>query len=105
MGVTTMKNTIETLAPWMPKAEAEIIIDDLADIDRRRLWGPWLGRKELKLSHVTVTTADRERLKAWHIPPMRQDRCRASPVPSGPERTPNRNAKRREAGVEGEVDL
>lgn len=60
-----MRNTIETRAPWMPKAEADLVIGDLAILDQRRLW---LSQAELR-QQVWLSNADRQRLKAWNIPP------------------------------------
>ena len=60
-----MRNTIETRAPWRPKAEADLIIGDLAILDQRRLW---LSQAELR-QQVWLSNADRQQLKAWNIPP------------------------------------
>jgi hypothetical protein len=60
-----MRHAIELWAPWMSSDEAEMIISDLATIDRRYLW---LGREELR-QKIWICQADRERLGAKNIPP------------------------------------
>src|SRR6516225_5592939 len=64
-GRERMKACIETRAPWMAKAEAEFVIDDLAKLDPRRLR---LIPAELRF-RVHLHSADRERLRAWNIRP------------------------------------
>jgi hypothetical protein len=57
-----IRHTIETRAPWMSKEEKKLTIGDLAILDPRRLW---LAPEE----RVWLSNADRERLRAWNIPP------------------------------------
>ena len=83
-----MRNTIETRAPWMPKAEADLIIGDLAILDPYRLW---LRPEELR-QQVWLSNADRQRLKAWNIPPW--DR---TPAQLELQRKERKRARKRQA--------
>jgi hypothetical protein len=95
-GRERVKNAIETRAPWLAKETAETLIHDFATMDPRRFWGPW-WRDELKLA-MNLTTADRERLRAWHIPPIDKSDAELAQY-----RKDRKNAKRmlrrRKAGV------
>ena len=95
-GRERMKNVIETRAPWMAREAAEILIHDLATMDARRFWGPW-WRDELKLA-MNLTTLDRERLKAWHIPPIDKTAEELAQYRKD-KRSADRRAKRRAAGA------
>jgi hypothetical protein len=64
-GRERMKNCIETRAPWMAKETAEYLIGDLAILDPRYLR---LSPAELRF-RVHIHSEDRERLRAWNIPP------------------------------------
>jgi hypothetical protein len=59
-----VKHCIETRAPWLTQEQSELYISD-ASLDARYLW---LGADELR-ERVWLRNTDRERLKAWHIPP------------------------------------
>jgi hypothetical protein len=59
-----VKHCIETRAPWLSEEQKEQHISD-ASLDGRYLW---LDANELR-ERVWLRNADRERLKAWHIPP------------------------------------
>src|SRR5262245_25711213 len=61
-----MQCHIETIAPWMPQAEATDLIDNLLRIDPRynRLSGKEAGER------VNLTNAERERFKLWRIVPV-----------------------------------
>jgi hypothetical protein len=65
-GYEHMKNCIETRAPWMAKEQAQLYLHDFCNLDLRRLW---LSPAELR-EKVWLSNADRERLRAWNIPPF-----------------------------------
>jgi hypothetical protein len=64
-GREKVRHTIETRASWMKEDDVEMTVSDLTVLDPRYLR---LKPDELR-DRILLTSADRERLKAWHIPP------------------------------------
>jgi hypothetical protein len=93
-GREKMINCIETRAPWLSQEQREIYLSDNLYLDDRYLW---LSPNELR-ERVFLRNADRERLKAWRIPP-----CDMTPKQLAKHNRDKRNAKqrlnRRKAGV------
>ena len=92
-GRDRVKNAIEVWAPWMPKEQAETLIHDFANMDRRRLW---LHPDDLKL-RMNLTTKDWERLGAWHIRPIDKNAEELAQY-RRERRNERRRAKRRREG-------
>jgi hypothetical protein len=65
-GREKMRHTIETRASWMKEDEVEMTISDLTVLDPRYLR---LKPEELR-DRIWLSSADRERLRAWHVPPF-----------------------------------
>jgi len=64
--IEQMKHAIETIAPWMPPAEAKPLIDSLMDLP---IWYRKLSPREMGYK-IRLTNAEREKYKAWHILPV-----------------------------------
>jgi hypothetical protein len=62
---TRWEDKVKSNDPNFIREEKERTISDYANLDPRRLWP---SRQELR-EKVFLSTADMERLKAWHIPP------------------------------------
>ncbi len=61
--VAKMQNEIEILAPWLGAEEAAALLDDVMRTPRRQRW-----RSAADLGQaMQLTSADRERLRAWTI--------------------------------------
>jgi hypothetical protein len=98
-GPEKMRNTIETRADWMAEDEMEMIIGDLARLDSRysRLCPDELREK------LWITTADRERLKAWNVPPCDKSKEELA-IYNKAKRNAQRRERRREAGIQPRAD-
>ena len=89
-----MQFEVEVLAPWMPKSEADDLLDSYLRCDPRRVRP---SREELR-DRINLTNAERERLKVWRIHPV--DMTAEDLAEQRKEKKRDRDqARRRDAGA------